>query len=282
MLLQSSTHADTRRLLHEIVDYFTAGHIAPIRPMNLYPATRVLEAFRFMQQGQHMGKIVIRIREESSAGGKLDLDLSNANIQPRMHKVQFDPDASYLLAGGLGGLGRNISTWMAARGARHFIYLSRSAKPEEYEDFVWELASLGCDAKFFAGSVASLADVHGAVALAGGKLKGVIQLAMAVRDQAFSEMTMAQWETVLQPKIDGTWNLHEATMTEKLDFFLLTGSLSGQLGNPGQTSELITLKIVFEKTEHTNLLHSPQITPPPTPSSTPSRSIAAISGCRPP
>ena len=47
-------------------------------------------------------------------------------------KYSFEQDATYLIAGGLGGLGRAITRWMVSRGARNFILLSRSGATSQY------------------------------------------------------------------------------------------------------------------------------------------------------
>ncbi len=56
----------------------------------------------------------------------------------------FDEKASYVIAGGLGGLGRSITRWMVDRSARNFILLSRSgAKSNEAIDLIEEMRSRG-------------------------------------------------------------------------------------------------------------------------------------------
>ncbi len=122
------------------MDYFRAGHILPIRPMKTYSAASIQDAFRYMQQGKHIGKIVVSMRDEA---GK---SLLGAEIAKRKNPMNFDGTAYYLFAGGLGGIGRAISSWMVERGARHLIYLSRSAVAGgDHDDFVRELESMGCD-----------------------------------------------------------------------------------------------------------------------------------------
>lgn len=181
-----------------------------------------------------MGKIVIRMRDDAH-----QLDVGDA-IQRRHRFAEFDSTGYYLLVGGLGGLGRSISIAMVERGARRFIYLSRSAADaEQHRDFIRELQSMGCEAKMIPGSVSNIEDVRRSVAAADGQLKGVLQLSMVLRDQGFQQMTFEEWTTVVSPKVDGTWNLHEATLEEQLDFFLLFSSLSGQFGTPGQASECL-------------------------------------------
>jgi NADP-dependent 3-hydroxy acid dehydrogenase YdfG/acyl carrier protein len=183
-----------------------------------------------MQQGVHLGKIIVSM--ETTSGPNLEVDF-------RKQPVQMDCSGAYLLVGGLGGLGRSISRWMVRRGARHLIYLSRSTGTnEKHFDIRQELESMGCRVDFVQGSITNIEDVNAAVEKADGRLKGVLQMSMVLADQSFSKMTIDEWNTAANPKIEGTWNLQHATMSAKadLDFFILFSSLSGVVGQPGQVN----------------------------------------------
>ncbi|KAJ5740086.1 Acyl transferase/acyl hydrolase/lysophospholipase [Penicillium manginii] len=223
----------TKRLLREIVHLVKERYIHPIRPVRIFPANEILDAFRYMQQGVHLGKIVVSIRDNK---GVQDLDNS---AQRRRSHTQFDDSGAFLLVGGLGGLGRSVSTWMVERGARHFIYLSPTAgTKKDHQDFGEELMSMGCRVSFVQGSVSNLKDVIKAVARSEGRLKGILQMSMALGNQTFPRMTLHEWNTAVDPKVRGTWNLHHASVSAQanLDFFVLFSSISGICGQPGQTN----------------------------------------------
>ncbi len=95
--------------------------IKPITPVKLFPAVDVEQSFRFMQKGTHIGKIVV----------VMPRSLRDIPRAPSLPTIEFKPNACYFLAGGLGGLGRSITTWMVENGAREFIYISRSAGKKE-------------------------------------------------------------------------------------------------------------------------------------------------------
>jgi hypothetical protein len=96
--------------------------------------------------------------------------------------VYFRSDSCYLLVGGLGGLGRMVSTWMVENGARNIMFFSRSAKEgPETTPFFDQLRSQGCEVTFFAGDVTSLADVEGAVKQATKPIAGVMQMSAVMR-----------------------------------------------------------------------------------------------------
>ncbi|KFA77973.1 hypothetical protein S40288_07716 [Stachybotrys chartarum IBT 40288] len=220
------------RLLAKMMSFFKQGLIKPVGLAKESAASNVLDAFREMQKGSHIGKIVISLRDRD---GNLDLgDVAAAS----KGVVSLDPSGTYLLIGGLGGLGRSISAWMAQHGARHLTLLSRNAGTEEDEEFTKMLSSMGCAAQLIRGSVENEADIVRAVDGASAPIKGIIHMGMVLRDEAFPRMTIDDWNAATRPKIDGAWNLHKVSQERglDLDFFILFSSLSGVLGQSGQAN----------------------------------------------
>ncbi|GKZ27195.1 type I Iterative Polyketide synthase (PKS), partial [Aspergillus brasiliensis] len=220
-----------KELLNRLVQLLRQGYIHPIRPIKTFDSGHILDAFRYMQQGIHLGKIVVSMR---NTAGQTALD---ETVVQHKRVTRFDSSGAYLLVGGLGGLGRSISTWMVERGARHLIYLSRSAgTTDAHLEFSQELASMGCRADFVQGTVMNLDDVTKAMTRAHGHLNGIFQMSMVLRDKSFSRMTKSEWDTAVDPKVKGTWNLHHAStsINANLDFFVMFSSLSGIIGQPGQ------------------------------------------------
>ncbi|KAL7916704.1 polyketide synthase [Trichoderma velutinum] len=221
-----------KKNLESIVEFYNQGHITPIRPIQIFDAESAQEAFRVMQQGSHLGKLVISLRHSDS---RLKID-TQATIAIREPKLEHS--ASYLLAGGLGGLGRSIARYLVEHNARRLVFLSRSAGdgPED-ADFVRELESLGCAVELVKGSVVNKDDVARAIQLA-PNLKGILQASMVLRDETFSRLSYEDWNTATLPKVRGTWNLHEITSQAgiALDFFILLSSMSGTTGLAGQSN----------------------------------------------
>uniref|UniRef100_A0A8H7KAW2 Carrier domain-containing protein n=1 Tax=Bionectria ochroleuca TaxID=29856 RepID=A0A8H7KAW2_BIOOC len=230
MLITRPSHC--KRILKSLVGHFDQGHIGPVKPTTVYDAGSVQEAFRFMQQGLHIGKLVISLR---GPDGSLKI---NTELVTSIRKLKLDESASYLLAGGLGGLGRSVARYLVENGARHIVFLSRSAGsgPDDQE-FVVELESLGCKVQLVQGSVNNRDDVVRAVS-ASQNLKGILQASMVLRDENFAQMKIEDWRTTIQPKVEGTWNLHHATLEAKidLDFFICFSSMSGTTGLAGQSN----------------------------------------------
>ncbi|KAF2716908.1 polyketide synthase [Polychaeton citri CBS 116435] len=194
---------------------------------SVFPASRIRDAFRSMQSANHIGKIIVEMPDDPR-------DLESVPAKP---VPAFRSDCSYLLVGGLGGLGRSVATWMVENGARHLIFLSRSAKQDaDTQDFLEELQSQQCTVQIVTGSVVQKDDVQRAVDSAIKPLAGVLNMSMVLKDINLREMTFSDWNAAVEPKVQGTWNLHHAVSSSSLDFFILFSSCSGLIGNNGQAN----------------------------------------------
>ncbi|KAJ5808325.1 hypothetical protein N7474_009594 [Penicillium riverlandense] len=206
---------------------FEQGKIQPIRPVTVFDAANIEQAFWHMQTGQHMGKVVVKMPEKALA-------LPSSYVY---NSFSLPSNASFLLVGGLGGLGRAVATWMVEKGARHFVFLSRSAGlSAEDAAFIKELEFQNCTAVAVAGDVANLADVIRAVSACKNRIEGVIQMSMVLKNRLLMSMSHEDWLSVLAPKVRGTWNLHKALQDTKLGFFVAFSSISGVCGNTGQAN----------------------------------------------
>ncbi|RYG88295.1 SDR family NAD(P)-dependent oxidoreductase, partial [bacterium] len=126
----------------------------PVTPISIYKIGDIETAFRLMQAGKHMGKIVIAAPEDAmvpvsdrfSVAGEMNEMLTcfvQAVTQPP--KLQLHPDASYLIVGGLGGIGRSLCKNFVENGARSLVFLSRNANVSQQSgEFLNELRSTGC------------------------------------------------------------------------------------------------------------------------------------------
>jgi NAD(P)-dependent dehydrogenase (short-subunit alcohol dehydrogenase family) len=210
------------------MDLLTKGLIKPIRAKTVFPASQIQDAFRFMQKGQHIGKIVVTMPENP------ETDLP---VTPDVPQHVLRPDASYLLVGGLGGIGRSVAVWMATHGATNLIFLSRSAGKKESDQMLFrELQEMGCSTQVFAGSVCSKYDVENVVSMAAKPIVGVVQMSMVLRDRTLLEMTHEHFLAAVEPKVQGTWTLHNALSASPLSFFIVFSSTSGMAGWTGQAN----------------------------------------------
>jgi NADPH:quinone reductase-like Zn-dependent oxidoreductase/NADP-dependent 3-hydroxy acid dehydrogenase YdfG len=223
--MQTARPAVCGQMLRECAEFFEQGFVRPIQTYRNVSVVDVVDAFRHMQKGTHIGKFTVNMRD----------DFSHIHVNTNNLSLRLRHDASYLLVGGLGGVGRSIASWFVRNGAKSLAFLSRSGRCEKHEDFCKELEVMGCRVQVFEGSVANAEDVKRAIAEACSPIRGVINLSMALQDRSIDTMSYEDWYTAIRPKVDGTWNLHNALGSD-LDFFVLFGSTSGLVGQYGQAN----------------------------------------------
>ncbi|RYP90975.1 hypothetical protein DL770_002891 [Monosporascus sp. CRB-9-2] len=154
--------------------------------------------------------------------------------------IVFREDASYLLAGGLGGIGRSISKWMVKDGARNLFYVSRRGlSSPKAAKFISELESAGARTKVLQCDVADEEKLKECLSEALTKMppvRGVINGAMDLKDSVFTNMPFDSFKGGLRPKVQGSWSLHQATLQQPLDFFVMLTSGAAFFGSVGQAN----------------------------------------------
>ncbi|KAK2009421.1 KR domain-containing protein, partial [Colletotrichum eremochloae] len=217
-------------ILENVFNLVSKGILKPAYPVTVYPVGKVEDAFRVMQQGKHLGKMVLSYTQD---GGKAPV-LCRAK-----DSLKLDPAASYLIIGGLGGLGRSLATEFVACGARNIAFVSRSgdSKPEA-KTTVDQLVARGANVTVYRADVSDEASFTAAMRQCSEEMppiKGVIQMAMVLRDVVFEKMEYKDWITGLRPKVQGTWNIHHYFGSNRpLDFMIFCSSIAGVFGNPSQ------------------------------------------------
>lgn len=106
--------------------------------------SHIEKAFRIMQGGQQIGKVVISVKNGAAL-------VSFRKAELHVPLLRLRADASYLIVGGFGGIGRRICEWMVDYGAEHLVILSRGAKKEL---FVTSLEFRGCAVSHYMCDVA--------------------------------------------------------------------------------------------------------------------------------
>lgn len=152
-------------------------------------------------------------------------------------RYSFDCNATYVIAGGFGGIARRTARWMVDRGARHLLLLSRSGpKSDAAKELIQDLRRQGVQVQHPLCDVASEQSVAAALAeCAMPPVRGCIQGAMVLRDAMFDKMTHAEWTAALQPKVDGSRAL-DRCLPSGLDFFIMLSSVVGIHGSAGQSN----------------------------------------------
>jgi NADPH:quinone reductase-like Zn-dependent oxidoreductase len=165
----------TGEILAKILSLFEAGHYLPISPITTMPITEIEDAFRLMQARKHMGKIVLEAKSEAMV----------LAIPKAEDTLVVPENGTYLIAGGLGGIGLEIARFMAAHGAKHIVLLSRrtleSSKQKQLQD---EFRLIGVEIRVFS---CDITDIHWLQEIISScvndmpPVKGLIQTAMVLR-----------------------------------------------------------------------------------------------------
>lgn len=146
-------------------------------------------------------------------------------------------DRSYLVTGGLGGLGLQVARWLADRGARHLALLGRSDATPAAGETLAALAASGVQVVTLRADVADAEAVARALdgmAAQMPPLAGVVHAAGLLADKTIAQLDGRLLAAVAAPKVRGAWVLHCLTAREDLDFFVLFSSVASLLGSPGQ------------------------------------------------
>lgn len=228
-------------LLERTLDLYRQKAVAPVQPLRLFGCAEVEAAFRQLSEPSHRGKVVVDMSQCEALRPKSEHGVSvpTSGIVPA---PGLDPEAVYLLVGGLGGLGKSISRWMASHGAKSLAILSRSGgESEAASDVRAELLEMGCKLTAVACDVSKEDSVREAMSHISSstqrRIAGVLFLPMVLADAALSDMTVSRWQAATDPKIRGSWNVHKyLPQSSHLDFFVLFGSTSGFCGYPGQAN----------------------------------------------
>ncbi|HYO66175.1 MAG TPA: SDR family NAD(P)-dependent oxidoreductase, partial [Archangium sp.] len=153
--------------------------------------------------------------------------------------VELEADATYLLTGGLGGLGLSVAKWMVEKGARHLVLMGRSEPTGAARQALQELEKAGARIVLERADVSKREQLQAVFARMEKELpplKGVLHAAAVLEDRTVLEMDGERFARPMLPKVQGAWNLHTLTADKALDFFVLYSSAAALLGFPGQSN----------------------------------------------
>lgn len=222
---------EKREVVQLVANGIKSGAVRPL-PRSVFNSEQIEEAFRFMASGKHVGKVLLKVRDEEFKGRLL------VNAMPRTY---LDPEKSYVIIGGLGGFGLELAGWMVERGATKLVLVSRSGVTAGYQDLCvrrWREQGVTVETP-----KADVTTVAGATALlkscaAIGPVGGIYNLAMVLRDGFMENQTIENYKAVCTPKIEGTLNLDKVSrqLCPELDHFVAFSSVSCGRGNAGQSN----------------------------------------------
>ncbi len=210
-----------QKLLNELMPDFASGKLRPL-PTRLYSMEDAVTAFREMQQAKHRGKLV------------LAFDQSLLDARPLVRD-----DSSYLITGGLGGLGLALADRLVQRGARHLVLAGRKgAETAAQQAVLAKLEAGGAKVAVVMADAGEPADIARLIAAAQAlaPLKGVFHAAGAIDDGRLTQQSWSRFERILRPKAIGAEELHRQTRDLDLDLFVTFSSAASMIGSYGQSN----------------------------------------------
>ena len=218
------------QLMKTVNELYRMHRITPIRPFSIFDISELDQGLLSLSQGTHIGKLVVSFENPNSI----------VKLLRQPQPATFDPEARYVITGGFGGLGRSIIKWMVDRGAHDFVLLSRrGATTVAAQMFLEDLKTRGVHIEAIVCDVSKREDVAQAfekVSAVKRPVKGVVNAALSLSDLSFSKLTHDQWSSGIAAKTRGSVNLHEATLTLALDFFVMITSTESIWAPPTQAA----------------------------------------------
>ena len=217
-VLKETDPARTGAALRRVMDRLAAGELTPL-PHSRWPLAEATPAMAFMRSARHIGKIVFTM--------------------PPLTQGRLREDRTYLVTGGLGGIGCAVAGQLADRGAKTIVLNGRRAPDAAAEDTIRALEALGVTVRVELADMTDGAAVDAMLARVDAELPplaGVSHSVGVLSDGALGNQSWERFEQVLWPKVLGAWHLHRATEDRDLDLFILFSSVVGILGSAGQAN----------------------------------------------
>lgn len=222
-------HPEDAEALYTKVAAFIHEHRYQPLAHEVFPAAKAGEVFREMARGRHLGK---RVLDFKSVDGSIGV--------PDGTGRHFPSDATFLVAGGHSGFGFETAKWLVANGVRHLALLSRSGpRDESVLAGIGEMISSGVEVHDLRADLTDECALNAALADLRGQappLAGVFHTAMVLDDRFIPDLDRRSFAAALDPKVRGSWFLHQATLPDPLQWFVVYSSFAATAGSPRQAN----------------------------------------------
>ncbi|MCJ1245434.1 hypothetical protein MMC30_002638 [Trapelia coarctata] len=217
-----------QKALSGVMELVKKNQLQAAQPLYTFSVPETEAAFRRCHEVKDNGKVVVVLNKEDEV-------MTVTNIRP---SYQLDPTMTYVIAGGLGGIGRSFARLLASRGARYLVLPSRSGpNTAEKQRMLQELKMQGVCIRTPSCDIADRVSLESALLGCSDMppIKGCIHVSGVLRDLIFEKMAFTDWREATEPKVQGSWNLH-SLLPNGMDFFIMTASIAGILGHISQSN----------------------------------------------
>lgn len=220
MQLAEQRPHQVQTLLRTLFQNFEAGLLQPL-PQTVFPIQQASAAFRRMQQAKHIGKIVVGFPPLS-----------------KTEPLQIHADATYLITGGLGGLGLQVADWLRAQGATQVVLASRRPAQAQQMELLKQNGLQVMATQVDVSDWHQISELLAKIERDLPPLRGVFHAAGVLDDGLLQQLNWQRCKTVMAAKVAGAWHLHQLTQHQPLDYFVLFSSAASLLGSPGQANHV--------------------------------------------
>ncbi|CAF0706992.1 unnamed protein product [Brachionus calyciflorus] len=206
-----------------------------VQPLNatIFEKSQIEQAFRFMAQGKHIGKILIKCKDSDSIR--------------TVPKIWFNPTQTYIITGGLGGFGLELAEWLVERGVRNLVLTSRSGIRTGYQTRKIEMFREEFDAnvQVLVLDVITETECQNLIEKSRNmseskKIGGIFHLAALLEDSLIENQTVEKYRRVINIKYKGALNLDKLTRDSEImddsSYFVVFSSVTSGRGNLGQSN----------------------------------------------
>ncbi|RGP67458.1 polyketide synthase [Fusarium longipes] len=205
-------------------------------PIKRFELSKIAEAFNTIEKSPLFGLVSVTAAPLANPM----VEIQTMKRIKLLHQT-LSPSGTYVLAGGLGGLGRSICELLVRNGVRNVAFISRSgASSESARSFLENLKKMSVNVWVFKVDIcdmSSLTKVVSGHCEEMPPIKGVFQCAAVIKDSIFANMTYADWMEAVRPKTIGSDNLLQVISGHSEDpFYIFLASSAGVIGTRGQAN----------------------------------------------
>ncbi|XP_045539247.1 fatty acid synthase-like [Papilio machaon] len=231
-------NVEFRKKLQDLL--LTGIESGAVRPLTycIFEKDEVEQAFRYMAAGKHIGKVIVKIRDEERINRPVKPTTVFMDAVPR---YTCQEELVYVVVGGLGGFGLELADWLIMRGARKVLLTSRRGISNGYQSSrIRAWSAYGADVRISTHDIVTESGCEEMLKMANsmGPVEAIFNLAVILKDSIFQNQTPETFKISFGPKAIATMNLDKLSrkLCPRLKDFVIFSSVSCGRGNAGQTN----------------------------------------------